>query len=269
MVGAVVSNLRECQFVAPGRELSVAGIHIGHKLRCVSLAPSRVPALPGKTFGVYLARDPVKTDARQGFIARQNQEQISERVLQFALLVAGQPACPVSAGKVRNRPLAVFGEENRPHSGVLYGKFAHRLERRLFLKVAELVDAHEVESVQQFPACRVGSVVGVGELVIVDHHAGEGICGSVLIAPFYRGRLIELRQELLHRRFDPVGAAERTNHTVLFKRILLSADFSFHNLRLAARNRPLTRIAPVGVKGEVLVRVQRRAIVLQKHELPV
>ena len=254
MVGAIVGNLSKCQFVVPGRELSVAQVHIGHKLRGVGLAPRRMPTLPRQTIGIYLIGDPVKTDARKGFIARQDQEQIPKRVLQFALLVTCQPFCPVvAARKVCSRPLAVFFEQNRPHRGILYRKFTHRLKRRLLLKVSELMDTHKVEGVQQSTARRIGSVVGIGEFIIIDHNAGKRIGGSILIAPFYRGRLIKIWQELLHRRPDPIGAAERADHAVLFKWVLLSADFPFHNLRLAARNRPLTRIAPIGVHRKVLV----------------
>ena len=112
-------------------------------------------------------------------------------------------------------------------------------------------------------------MVAVGELPIVHHHAGGGVCGDVVIAPVHGGRFVDIGEEGFDGFLNGIGAAESTHDTGLFQRVGLLGDAPAHRFGLARGNRPGGGVVPIGVLGEIGVRVQQRAFLGFVEELAV
>ena len=112
-------------------------------------------------------------------------------------------------------------------------------------------------------------MVAVGKLPIVHHHAGGGVCGDVVIAPIHSGRFVDIGEEGFDGFLNGVGAAESAHDTGLFQRVGLLGDAPAHRFGLAGGNRPGGSVMPIGVLGEIGVRVQQRAFLDFVEELAV
>ena len=112
-------------------------------------------------------------------------------------------------------------------------------------------------------------MVAVGKLPIVHHHAGGGVCGDVVIAPVHGGRFVDIGEEGFDGFLNAIGAAESAHDTRLFQRVGLLSDAPAHRFGLAGGNWPGGSVMPIGVLGEIGIRVQQRAFLGFVEELAV
>ena len=132
------------------------------------------------------------------------------------------------------------------------------------------VDAYQVEGVHELLAARVGAVVAVGPLVLVDHESP--FRGSFRVGPpvVVSGGHIYAVQEGLDGLGDGIAAAEGADDSGLLGGVfLLGSRLALGDLDGAGVHRPLDDVAPVGVCGQHPVGVQRIAFPDLEDVLPV
>ena len=111
--------------------------------------------------------------------------------------------------------------------------------------------------------------MAVGELPIVNHHAGGGVGGDIVVPSVHGGRFVDIGKEGFDCFLNGVGAAESAYDAGLFQRVGLLSDVPAHRFGLAGGNRPGGSVMPIGVLGEIGVRVQQRAFLGFVEELAV
>ena len=263
---------------------AVAGLEVDAQVRVVAVGPER-PALrhlaPGQPLGddphgvalgvaSELPGEPGIAGQHQPDVAGARQHGPGTGVLLQVLLPAVVGFQGLGQEVVVGR---VGGGARELERDALQARrpLAHRLARRkrrhrrvglgLGVQLAEAVDPHEVVGVAELAAGGVGGVVGVEPQPLVGDRAPVGAAARVRPAPL-AARLVDVGQEALDRLLDGMGAAERPDRARLAARVgrLVGAAAG-----AAAREGPARGVAPVGVEGEPLVRVQRVAAAL--HEL--
>ena len=160
----------------------------------------------------------------KGGVVAQDAADVGERGLNCPAAIQLQLCLPVFIrGKILLRLFDALLCQRLLHPVILHGELAHGLVggqlggggicSSLIIQIAELVNADEVECVQQLPTGGIGGVVTVGEFAIIKNHTGRGVCGDIVIPARQGAGLIDIRQEGVDGILDGVGAAERTDHT--------------------------------------------------------
>ena len=129
--------------------------------------------------------------------------------------------------------------------------------------------AHEVESVAQLAARRVGRVMGKGILVVVDHQPARGAAAHEGIAVVLCGRGVPVGEDIFQHIGDAVRPAERPDDAALGQRVFLRGGCAAHLRFHWLRRRPERGVLPVGVSGEHIVRVKERLVSVSEQILPV
>ena len=111
--------------------------------------------------------------------------------------------------------------------------------------------------------------MAVCEFPIVNHHAGGGVGGDIVVAPVHGGRFVDIGEEGFDGFLNGVGVAESAHDTGLFQGVGLLGDAPAHRFGLAGGNRPGGSVMPIGVLGEIGVRVQPWAFLGFVEELAV
>ena len=99
-------------------------------------------------------------------------------------------------------------------------------------------------------------MVAVCEFPIVNHHAGGGVGGDIVVPSVHGGRFVDIGKEGFDCFLNGIGAAESTHDAGLFQGIGLLGDAPAHRFRLPGRNRPGGGVTPIDIFGEIGVRVQ-------------
>ena len=247
--------------MVPAGKADVACVQQRLQLRGVRVAPELVVggAIPRDGAGhLYAVGELVVSEVGEVRIVVQDEHEVPHTVLQYlaAGLIAqlARPVAVIVGCEILIGSLPAFTVKGQFYGILLKGQITHLFVGLLGIVVAEKMDAHQVKGVQQLFTCGVGGVMGIHELVVVNHHTGVGVGGDVVVAPFHGGGGIHIAEEGVDCLRDrEVGAAERADQTVLGQRVLLLADAVLHHLRLAGRRRPLRGVVPVGVHPQVPV----------------
>ena len=95
------------------------------------------------------------------------------------------------------------------------------------------MNAHQIEGVEQLSAGRVGGMVAVNELAVVEHHACRGVRRHIIVAACHGAELVHVGQESINGFLNRVRPAESAHDAGLGERIGLL-------LALAVDERALT-----------------------------
>ena len=180
--------------------------------------------------------------------------------------VLGGGGPPSGEQRLHLDPAVLRGEL---HHGGVAGEARGVLGPLALVPVSVEVDPDEVEGVQQLPARRIRLVVGVGELVLVAHEAAGDRPAAVRVAALLGRPDVLVGEEGVDGLLDGVGAAEGPDDAALGARVLLLLDVPGDALLLPGGHWPLRGVAPVGVAGEDLVRVEDRSVLEAEDVLPV
>ena len=222
----------------------------------------------------------IEHDALKGGIVAKDTADVGERGLDRSAAIQLQLGLPVFIrGEIPLRLFSTFLGQRLLHTVILHGELAHgligrqlrsgRIGSNLVIQITEFVDADEIEGVEQLTTGRVGGVMAVGELAVIKNHTSGGVCGYIVIPARHDAGLVDIGQEVVDSILDTVGAAECADHTGFGKRVGLFSSLAMDGLALAGGNRPCAGIAPIGVPGQVYVRVEQRAVLLFKDKLAV
>ena len=102
--------------------------------------------------------------------------------------------------------------------------------------------------------------MAVSEFPIVNHHAGGGVGRDIVVPPVHRGRFVDIGEKGFDCFLNGIGTAESAHDAGLFQRVGLLGDAPAHRFGLPGGNRPGGSVMPIGVLGEIGVRVQQRTI---------
>ena len=111
--------------------------------------------------------------------------------------------------------------------------------------------------------------MAVGEFAVIDHHPSGGVGGDIVVAAIHFGWLVDIGEETVSGLLDGIGAAERTDHTLFFQRVLLLGGGLAADGTLARGGGQQGAVPPVGVCRQICVRVQPLAVHPAKDVLAV
>ena len=271
MVGAVVRDLRHGNVIVSSGEGAVVGIHIADKLGIIRIPPEFRGVPPRHiALDLHAVQKLIEHQRFQKRVVHEDHGEVLQRVFYLADLVQLQGFLPVLVGEFfACLGFALLGKD-RFDFLVLEGKIRHCLERRqlagggirgaLIVQVTEAVQSHQVKSIQQPTADRVGGMVAVCELAVVDDDTGRRIGGDIVVTAVHRRRRIHFREKGIDGFLHGIGSAKSTHHTRLCQRVSLLGDAVLHHLGLAAGNRPSGGVVPIIVVGKVLIRVKLCAV---------
>ena len=247
-------------------------------------AALRVPA------DVDAAAVDVVGDVPKPGVVSQNQRQIAQRVPDLSLPVHLQLFLPVLvlrrlclliiqiAELLRRLPAALLGE-HAPGGFVLRGVLLHPADGVLFVahmcavrsRAArrEQVQPHQIKGVAQLAARRVGGVVRIGELVVVNHQPARGAAAHEGVAVVLRRGGVPAGEDVLQHVRDAMRAAKGADDPALLQRVLRFGRLCTGALLQRLRGRPERGVRPVGIGGQHLVRVEKRLVRIAKHVLAV
>ena len=280
MVGAVVRDLRHGNVIVSSGEGAVVGIHIADKLGIIRIPPEFRGVPPRHiALDLHAVQKLIEHQRFQKRVVHEDYGEVLQRVFYLAGLVQLQGFLPVLVGELLVCLGSALLGKDRFDFLVLEGKIRHCLEGRqlagggirgaLIVQVTETVQAHQVKSVQQPTADRVGGMVAVCELAIVDDDTGRRIGGDIVVTAVHRRRRIHFREKGIDGFLHGIGSAESTHHTRLCQRVGLLGDTVLHHLGLAAGNRPGGGVVPIIVTRKVLIRVKLCAVLHLVEKLAV
>ena len=124
----------------------------------------------------------------------------------------------------------------------------------------EQVKAHKVKRIAQLPARRVGGVVRIGVLVVVDHQPARGAAAHEGVAVVLRRGRVSVREGVFEDVCDAVRPAERPDDPTLGQRVFLPGDRAAHLRLHRLGRRPERGVRPVGIGGQHRVRIEERLV---------
>ncbi len=112
-------------------------------------------------------------------------------------------------------------------------------------------------------------MVAEGELAVIEHHAGGGVGGDVIVTSVHCARFVYVRKESLERVLDAVCPAEDADNAFLSERVCLFGQRPAHDLRLPGGRRPGVCVPPVFICGQILVRIEQAPVFQLEYEFAV
>ena len=183
---------------------------------------------------LHTVRKLVEHDALQVLIVLHDQRDIMKVVLDLhappLILKLLFPSVRIILVKFLRCRLLLFLENAHLHILVSNGKISHRIEGLLRIIVRELVDPHDIKSIQKLAAGRIRRMKAVRKLIVDNDDAGGTVSRDIVISSFHRRRLIYIRQELLYRFPDRICTAESADYACLCQRIRLLLCGLLHRL---------------------------------------
>ena len=163
--------------------------------------------------------------------------------------------------------LVLRGVLLHPADGVLF--VAHMRAVRGRAARREQVQPHQIKGVAQLAARRVGGVMRIGVLVVVDHQPARGAAAHEGVAVVLRRGGVPVGEDVFEHVRDAVRPAERPDDPALGQRVFLLGDRAAHLRLHRLRGRPERGVRPVGIGGQHLVRVEKRLVRVAEHVLAV
>ena len=256
------------------------GIHIADKLGIIRIPPEFRGVPPRHiALDLHAVRKLIEHQRFQKRVVHEDHGEVLQRVFHLAGLVQFQGFLPVLVGELLVcLGFALLGK-HRFDLLVLEGKIRHGLEGRqlagcsiwgtLIVQVTEAVQAHQVKSVQQPTADRVGGMVAVCEFAIVDDDTGRRIGGDIVVTAVHRRRRIHFREKGIDGFLHGIGTTESPHHTRLRQRIGLLGNAVLYHLGLATGYGPDGGIVPIIVTRKVFIRVKLCAVLHLVEKLAV
>ena len=124
----------------------------------------------------------------------------------------------------------------------------------------EQMHTHKVKRIAQLPARRVGGVVRIGVLVVVDHQPARGAAAHEGVAVVLRRGRVSVREGVFEDVCDAVRPAERPDDAALGQRVFLPGDRAAHLRLHRLGRRPERGVRPVGIGGQHRVRIEERLV---------
>ena len=254
----------------------------------IRFVPARLDGRPrdgaaalGVPADVDAAAVDVVGDVPEPGVVAQDQRQIAQRVFDAALLVHLQLFLPVfvlrrlcflsiQIAKLLRGLLPAFLTERAARGLVLRGVLLHPADG--ILPVAhmravrgraarrEQMHTHKVKRIAQLPARRVGGVVRIGVLVVIDHQPACGAAAHEGVAVVLRRGCVSVREGVFEDVRNAVRPAERPDDPTLGQRVFLPGDRAAHLRLHRLGRRPERGVRPVGIGGQHLVRSEERLV---------
>ena len=267
MVGTVVGDLCYGNVVVSGGEGAVVRIHIADELGIIRIPPEFRGVPPRHiALDLHAVQKLIEHQRFQKRVVHEDHGEVLQRVFHLAGLVQFQGFLPVLVGELLVcLGFALLGKHCLDLL-VLEGEVRHCLKGRqltgcgirgaVIVQVTETMQTHQVKSVQQPAADRVGGMMAVCELAVVDDDAGRGIGRDIVVATVHGRRRIHIREEGVDGFLHGIGTTESTHHPRLCQRVGLLGNAVLHHLGLAAGYRPGGSVVPIIVTGKVFIRVK-------------
>ena len=228
-------------------------------------------------------------------IVAQDQREVPEGILHLAVLVDVQSILPVrvffwslfrSGRGIRiqiaeflHRLCPALLRQLPPGSLILRGIFLHQLHGVSFIANQrsvrscaarrEQMPAHQVKGVAQLAARRIGSMVGIGVFIVIDHQTACRAAADIGIPIALHAGMIHVLQKRIQHVGDCVRPAEGTDDAALLRGILLLPGSVPDTLLHRLRRRPEGGIPPVGIGIQHLIRVEKQRVAVLEHEFPI
>ena len=112
-------------------------------------------------------------------------------------------------------------------------------------------------------------MVTVGELVVINHHAGDARRFRVAPPILIGGRRIHIGEKCLHSFLDWIGTAERPYHAFLFHRVSLLFPLPCHSFFFTRSGRQRRAVLPIGVRCQKHIGIEPVVLIPAADVFPV
>ena len=265
VIAAVVHGLGDGDGVIPRRECAVVIVHVADKLGIVRIPPKAARMFP-RDFALdfHVVRQLVEHDVLHIGVVLHNQLDVVEGVLKHSgFLLVHQFGFPVLRELLGGSLLPLL-QGKLAYLLVLGGKLHHGM------KVAfKEMRPYQVKTVHQFSVSRVGGMVAVGKLLIVDDNAGNADGAFEAPPILILGFLIHIGEEITHDFLHGSCAAKRSDDTILGQRVLLFFASLLRGGSFGRGSREFGTVLPIGVSREKHIGVKPCAVIFLADILPV